>query len=62
MGIQIGSKISVEFDAQQIAQLDNILQSAEAFLYNEEGSEVRKARLEDQISNIYKAIHGAGYR
>lgn len=62
MGIQIGSTISVEFNAEQIAQLDNILQSADAFLYNEEGSESRKDRLEGQISNIYKAIHQAGYR
>ena len=62
MGIQIGSKISIEFDAQQIAELDIVLQQAEMFLYNEEGSEERKIRNEDRIHNIYRAIHKAGYR
>lgn len=62
MGIQAGTTITVEFDAQQIAQLDCILQEAEMFLFNNEGEEAYKAKTEERVLNIYKALHRAGYR
>jgi hypothetical protein len=62
MGIAIGTTITVEFDAQQIAQLDLVLQMAEMHLYTEPGMEKYKKAIEERVTNIYEALHKAGYR
>lgn len=62
MGIEIGTTITVTFDARQIAQLDCILQDAEMYLYNEAGMEEYKARMIERVNNVFAAIHAAGYR
>lgn len=61
MGIQAGTTITVTFDAQQIAQLDCVLQEAEMYLYPDTMPE-RKQRTEERVNNIYRALHAAGYR
>ena len=62
MGIAVGTTITVTFDAQQIAQLDCLLQDAEMFLYREQGMEQYKERTEQRVNNIFRALHAAGYR
>lgn len=62
MGIQAGTTITVTFDAQQIAQLDCLLQDAEMYLYNEKGMELYKERTEERVNNVFRALHAAGYR
>jgi len=62
MGIKAGTTITVTFDAQQIAQLDCVLQEAEFFLYNEKGAEQYQRRTQERVRNIYRALHAAGYR
>jgi len=62
MGIAMGTTITVEFDAQQIAQLDLVLQQAETYLFTEPGMENHKKGIEERVLNIYRALHKAGYR
>ena len=62
MGIAIGTTITVEFDAEQIAQLDLLLQQAEMYLFTEPGMESHKKRIEERVLNVYRALHKAGYR
>lgn len=62
MGIKAGTTITVEFDAQQIAQLDCLLQDAEMFLYREPSMAQYKQVTKDRVNNIFKALHAAGYR
>ena len=62
MGIEVGTTITVEFDARQIAQLDLVLQQAEMYLFNEQGMEQNKKGIEERVNNIYRALHKAGYR
>ena len=62
MGIQAGTTITVTFDAQQIAQLDCVLQQAEMFLYPEPEMKEYRERTQDRVNNIYRALHEAGYR
>jgi hypothetical protein len=60
MGIAIGTTITVTFDAQQIAQLDCLLQEVETLTYND--SPERKRITENRVNNVFKALHAAGYR
>ena len=62
MGIEAGTTITVEFDARQIAQLDLVLQQAEMYLFNEPEMVTYKKGIEERVSNIYRALHKAGYR
>jgi soluble cytochrome b562 len=62
MGIAVGTTITVEFDAQQIAQLDLVLQQAEMHLYTEPEMKDYKKGIEERVANIYRALHKAGYR
>ena len=62
MGIKAGTTITVTFDAQQIAQLDCLLQEAEMFLYREEFMSEYKQRTRERVNNIFRALHAAGYR
>lgn len=61
MGIQAGTTITVTFDAQQIAQLDCVLQDAYMHLYPDSMPEYKK-RTEERVTNIFRALHAAGYR
>ena len=61
MGIKAGTTITVTFDAQQIAQLDCILQDAEMHLYPDTMPEHKK-RTQERVNNIFRALHAAGYR
>lgn len=61
MGIQAGTTITVTFDAQQIAQLDCLLQDAEMHLYPDTMPEWQQ-RTQERVLNIYRALHEAGYR
>jgi len=61
MGIKAGTTITVTFDAQQIAQLDCLLQDAEMHLYPDTMPEYQKRTVE-RVNNIYRALHAAGYR
>lgn len=61
MGIKAGTTITVTFDAQQIAQLDVTLQNAEALSEMFDSPE-RAQITKDRVINIYRALHGAGYR
>lgn len=61
MGIAIGTTITVEFDAQQIAQLDCLLQNVETLsemFDSPERAEITKTR----VVNVFRALHKAGYR
>ena len=59
MGIKAGTTISITFDAQQISQLDVVLQDYEMMM----NSRPERAELAtDWVNNIYKALHEAGYR
>ena len=60
MGIEIGTTITVTFDARQISQLDCVLQEFEMRNYKEE-TEHEKINVE-RVNNIFKALHAAGYR
>lgn len=62
MGIKAGTTITVTFDAQQIAQLDCLLQEAEIYLYPEPSMIEYKKRIEERVNNVYRALHAAGYR
>lgn len=62
MGIQAGTTITVTFDAQQIAQLDCLLQEAEMFLYREESMQEFKKITQERVNNVFRALHAAGYR
>lgn len=60
MGIALGTTITVEFDARQIAQLDCILQ--EFFMHNwREENKFEEINVE-RVRNVFKALHAAGYR
>jgi len=61
MGIKAGTTITVTFDAQQIAQLDVVLQNSEALSEMFDSPERAKIN-QDRVNNIYRALHGAGYR
>lgn len=61
MGIAIGTTITVTFDAQQIAELDCLLQDAEMFLYPDTMPEHQK-RTQERVLNVFRALHAAGYR
>lgn len=60
MGIARGTTITVVFDAQQIAQLDCVLQEFEMANYKQE-NEYQKINVE-RVNNIFRALHSAGYR
>lgn len=62
MGIKAGTTITVTFDAQQIAQLDVVLQEAEMFLYREPSMKEYKEKTQERVNNVYRALHAAGYR
>lgn len=62
MGIEVGTTITVEFDARQIAQLDLVLQQAEMYLFTEPEMAIHKKGIEERVENIYRALHKAGYR
>lgn len=61
MGILAGTTITVTFDAQQIAQLDCILQDAYMHLYPDSMPEY-KERTQERVTNVFRALHAAGYR
>lgn len=61
MGIAIGTTITVEFDAQQIAQLDCLLQNVEALSEMFDSPERAKITNE-RVVNVFRALHKAGYR
>ena len=61
MGIAIGTTITVTFDAQQIAQLDCLLQNVETLSEMFESSE-RAFVNSTRVINVYRARHAAGYR
>jgi hypothetical protein len=61
MGIAIGTTITVTFDAQQIAQLDCLLQNIETLSEMFESSE-RAFVTSNRVINVYRALHAAGYR
>jgi len=61
MGIAIGTTITVTFDAQQIAQLDCLLQNVEELSEMFESSE-RAFVNSTRVINVYRALHAAGYR
>lgn len=61
MGIKAGTTITVTFDAQQIAQLDVVLQNSEALSEMFDSPERAKIN-QDRVNNVYRALHGAGYR
>ena len=61
MGIAIGTTITVEFDANQIAQLDVLLQEVET-LSDMFDTPERSARTGARVANVYRALHKAGYR
>lgn len=62
MGIKARTTITVTFDAQQIAQLDVVLQEAEMFLYREPSMKEYKEKTQERVNNVYRALHAAGYR
>ena len=61
MGIAIGTTITVEFDAQQVAQLDLLLQEVET-LSEMFDSKERSERTKERVLNVFRALHAAGYR
>ena len=61
MGIAIGTTITVTFDAQQIAQLDCLLQNVEQLSEIFESAERAKIT-SDRVVNVFRALHAAGYR
>jgi len=61
MGIQVGTTITVTFDAQQISQLDCLLQNIETLSEMFE-SENRSKITADRVNNVFRALHAAGYR
>ena len=61
MGIKAGTTITVTFDAQQIAQLDVVLQNSETLSEMFDSPERAKIN-QDRVNNVYRALHGAGYR
>lgn len=61
MGIKAGTTITVTFDAQQIAQLDVVLQNSEALSEMFDSPERAKIN-QDRVNNVYRALHAAGYR
>lgn len=61
MGILAGTTITVTFDAQQIAQLDSLLQEAEMYLYSSSMPKFQ-AITQERVNNIFRALHAAGYR
>jgi hypothetical protein len=61
MGIAIGTTITVTFDAQQIAQLDCLLQNVEALSEMFDSAE-RNEINQNRVNNVYRALHAAGYR
>ncbi len=61
MGIAIGTTITVTFDAQQIAQLDCLLQNVET-LSEMFDSKERAETTRNRVNNVFRALHAAGYR
>jgi hypothetical protein len=61
MGIAIGTTITVEFDAYQIAQLDCLLQNVEELSSIFERAD-QAANTKVKVANVFKALHKAGYR
>ena len=62
MGIKAGTTITVTFNAEQIAQLDCLLQEAEMYLWDEQSENDRYELTRERVDNIYRALHTAGYR
>ena len=61
MGIAIGTTITVTFDAQQIAQLDCLLQNVEELSeIFERADQAENTR--NRVNNVFRALHAAGYR
>ena len=61
MGIAIGTTITVTFDAQQIAQLDCLLQNVEQLSEIFERAD-QAANTQNRVNNVFRALHAAGYR
>ena len=61
MGIAVDTTITVTFNAQQIAQLDCLLQHVETLSEMFENSE-RAFVTSTRVLNVYRALHAAGYR
>lgn len=61
MGIAVGTTITVTFNAQQIAQLDCLLQEVETLSMLGESAERIKIT-QDRVNNVFRALHEAGYR
>jgi hypothetical protein len=62
MGIQVGTTITVVFDAEQIAKLDSLLQAYEMFTYDPVTDPQRYQKAQEDVAKIYRALHKAGYR
>lgn len=62
MGIQIGTTITVEFSAEQIAKLDSILQAYESYVFDPVTDSARYEKAQKDVALIFKALHDAGYR
>jgi ABC-type enterochelin transport system substrate-binding protein len=61
MGIAIGTTITVTFDAQQISQLDCLLQNVEQLSeIFERADQAENTR--NRVNNVFRALHAAGYR
>ena len=61
MGIAIGTTITVTFDAQQIAQLDCLLQNVEQLSeIFERPDQAENTR--NRVNSVFRALHAAGYR
>ena len=61
MGIQVGTTITVTFDAQQISQLDCLLQNVEQLSeIFERADQAENTR--NRVNNVFRALHAAGYR
>jgi ABC-type enterochelin transport system substrate-binding protein len=61
MGIKAGTTITVTFDAQQIAQLDCLLQNVEELSAIFERPD-QAENTQKRVINVFRALHAAGYR
>jgi len=61
MGIKAGTTITVTFDAQQIAQLDCLLQNVEELSSIFERPD-QAENTQKRVANVFRALHAAGYR
>jgi hypothetical protein len=60
MGIKMGTTITVEFTAEQVAQLDCLLQQVDIQNFKQE-TDYQKKNVE-WVNNVFSALHKAGYR